>query len=242
MKKTLLVILGAAGLLCSNIAVAQNFTVDKDTAKGVIYNNGFLEIKDKVTNTSSNSITLDWKVISHTLPSTWTVNGFGICDNQTCINYISDNPPSLNKVNTAGAMSPSDNFDFKFQIEVAALPTGGPYYVTTSATDGTTTDTIVYEIINRFPTSVSNINRANKEDVIMYPNPARGELNVIYNGKASIKNISVYNLIGKAVSVYKVTSNNNASLDISSIPSGIYFIRLVDAQGRVVATRKFTHQ
>jgi len=238
MKKALLMIFGAVGMLSSYFATAQSYTLAYDTARATVYNNGFTEIKNKVTNTSPTSLTFNWKVTGHTLPSSWTVSGFGICDNQTCINYASTG--DLNQNNQSLPLASSATFDFKLQIDVAALPTGGPYYIMTEITDGTTTETPVFELTNRFTTGVT-INKV-KEDVIMYPNPARNELNVIYNGNSSIKNIAVYNLIGKVVNVYKVTSNNNANLDISTIPSGIYFVRLVDAQGRVIATRKFTHQ
>lgn len=241
MKKALLIIFGAAAIFCSNAANAQNYSLDKDTAKATVYHNGFTELKIKVTNTASHSYKLTWKVVSHTLPiPAWTINGFGICDNETCVNFNKDDA-TLTASKETLPFAPSESFDYKMQIEVSSIPTGGPYYVTTNITDGTTSKTAVFELTNRFPTSVTTINRS-KEDVVMYPNPARDELNVIYNGNSSIKNIAVYNLIGKVVNVYKVTSNNNANLDISSIPSGIYFIRLVDAQGRVVATRKFTHQ
>jgi hypothetical protein len=63
----------------------------------------------------------------------------------------------------------------------------------------------------------------------------------LFNEAAGIRNIAVYNLIGKPVMVYKVTDNNSAKLNIGSIPSGVYFLRLFDGQGRVTAIRKFTH-
>ena len=47
-------------------------------------------------------------------------------------------------------------------------------------------------------------------------------------------------MIGKPVMVYRVTGNS-AKLNIESLPSGVYFVRMADAQGKVT-TRKFTHQ
>lgn len=79
------------------------------------------------------------------------------------------------------------------------------------------------------------------DGIAVYPNPAYGELNVLFDINTGIRNITVYNLIGKAITVYKV-NGNSAKLDTENLPSGIYFIRLIDGQGRVVATRKFTHQ
>jgi hypothetical protein len=89
-------------------------------------------------------------------------------------------------------------------------------------------------------TGIQSINRAS-DIITLYPNPAGYELNVLYDANAGIRNIIVYNMIGKPVTVYKV-AGNSARLDIENIPSGIYFIRMVDGQGHVMATRRFTHQ
>jgi hypothetical protein len=96
-------------------------------------------------------------------------------------------------------------------------------------------------LVTKFPTSVSTT-KTSTDGISLYPNPASDELNVLFNPNGGIKNITIYNMIGKAVTVYKVTANNSAKLDIQNIPAGIYFIRLSDAHGRVVATRKFTRQ
>jgi hypothetical protein len=79
------------------------------------------------------------------------------------------------------------------------------------------------------------------DEVSIYPNPARSHVNVVFDAALGVKNIAVYNLIGKLVSIYKV-NGNSAKLDIEEIPAGIYFIRLINSQGKIVATRKFTHQ
>ncbi|HXS36451.1 MAG TPA: T9SS type A sorting domain-containing protein [Flavipsychrobacter sp.] len=79
------------------------------------------------------------------------------------------------------------------------------------------------------------------DDVVLYPNPAKDQLNVVFNEDANIKNIAIYNLIGKMQNVYRV-NGNNAGLDISALPSGVYFIRFIDNQGSVIATRRFTHE
>lgn len=78
-------------------------------------------------------------------------------------------------------------------------------------------------------------------DIALYPNPAHGELNIAVDPNMGIKTISVYNLIGKLVISAKVTGSA-IKMDIEDIPTGIYFLRAIDAQGRVVTSRKFTHQ
>ena len=79
--------------------------------------------------------------------------------------------------------------------------------------------------------------------MVLYPNPAREAVNVIYNEKAGIKTIAVYNIIGKLMGpVYKPADNGSAKIDLDDIPNGIYFLRLMDSQGHVLATRRFTRQ
>jgi hypothetical protein len=77
--------------------------------------------------------------------------------------------------------------------------------------------------------------------VSLYPNPANSEVNVVYDEAADIKSIGIYNIIGKLMTVYKV-SGKSANLNIENIPAGIYFVRLLNGQGQVVVTRKFTKQ
>ncbi|MFI5195872.1 MAG: T9SS type A sorting domain-containing protein [Chitinophagales bacterium] len=98
-----------------------------------------------------------------------------------------------------------------------------------------TTDSVI-----KAPAAVTNINNTENE-IILYPNPARDELNVVYSPNADVKTIAVYNIIGKVIAVYKVTSAG-ANLNLENIPSGIYFVRLTNSHGDVVVTRKFTKQ
>jgi hypothetical protein len=95
-------------------------------------------------------------------------------------------------------------------------------------------------IATKGPLGVVNIAKYD-DDVILYPNPAKGSVNLVFDPSMGVKNIAIYNLIGKAVSVYKVVGNS-AKLELDEIPSGIYFVRLINSQGKIVATRKFTHQ
>lgn len=80
------------------------------------------------------------------------------------------------------------------------------------------------------------------DDLLVYPNPAGNELNIVYDVSIEVKNIAVYNLIGKMVAVYKVTGTNSANLNLEALTPGIYFVRLYNAQGEVVLARRFTRQ
>src|ERR1044072_7223758 len=82
MKKFILGILISASALSAG---AQTFTVEADTVKGSIY--GDLNLIDQITNTSSSSMKLTWKIMDNDFPASWsTENVLGICDNNYCRN------------------------------------------------------------------------------------------------------------------------------------------------------------
>ena len=100
-------------------------------------------------------------------------------------------------------------------------------------------DTTTY-VFTVFATDVNNI-KANAKDVVIYPNPATDKLNVSLPKGGDAKKITLHNFVGKEVANYNVTSEN-ISLNIKDIPAGMYYIRVADAQGRVIQTKRFTHR
>lgn len=223
-------------------ANAQSFTLSGDTVRGVASDNG-AHVGNVITNTTSSPITITWRVISHDIPaapSKWNTS-FGICDNSQCygpeiITLSGGSYPTKTSLNIPAA----GNMDVYIGLgDLSGVTTYGPYTVRIEFKNGSTTDTTTY-IVNKWATSVSNNVKSN-DNIAVYPNPAHSEVNVVFNSMPEVKSIAIYNLIGKMVSVYKV-SGTSAQLDVSNTPTGIYIIRLMDAQGHMVATRKFTHQ
>jgi hypothetical protein len=74
-------------------------------------------------------------------------------------------------------------------------------------------------------------------DVSMYPNPASDRLNI--SASNTIKNASIFNILGKKVMSLEINKNSE-SIDVSSLASGIYLIKyqLDNATG----TAKFIKQ
>ena len=93
---------------------------------------------------------------------------------------------------------------------------------------------VFYKVGDGVPAVNMQLNEA-----VLYPNPAKNEVNLVYNEASDVKNIAVYNIIGKVMAVYKVGSTS-ANLDLNNMPPGIYFAKLYSSAGNVVATRKFT--
>jgi hypothetical protein len=234
--KKVFTFLSLLAAMSSGQSYAQSFTIAKDTA--IVNGNSAITEYNNITIPAGSAVGVQWAVISTTLP-TDLMNTIGVCDNATCFG-AADVWPTNYRTSTypAGATG-----DFHVTMDLSVIPVGGPYILRIRLRNAAiTTDTAIQTyIINRTATtSVNNVRSAG--DVTLYPNPATSSLNVLFDAASDIKSIAVYNIIGKQVSLFRPTDNAGASLNIENIPSGIYFVRLMNSHGDVVTTRKFTKQ
>lgn len=230
-------LLFVCSLLTGVKSYAQSFAMQHDTVT-VTAGSTIQNIVDGVNNLLTTDITVSWKVISTNFPADW-ITPTGICDNKLC--YTASSLWPSGTVNNSNPYATGLG-DFHMQIDLSGAATMGCYYMKVRLNNqAVPTDTaIVTFIVCKVPAAVPNVKPS--EEISLYPNPASSELNVIYDASADIKNIAVYNIIGKLMTVYKVTGNNSANLNLENIPSGIYFVRLINAHGAIAATRKFTKQ
>lgn len=236
-------VLGLGLLLSSNTADAQSFTTEADTVWYTVGGNE-ANISNNITNITNNTdFKIVWKVAATDFPASWRSESvLGICDNLLCRNNTGDTAlTNGNQTFTSNKYAPSALGDFHIQLLGMNGVTPGTHYLTVNLREdgGVYSKDIVF-VIGKWTTSVKGLSTT-ADEVVLYPNPARSELNVTYSSKAGVKTIAVYNLIGKQMAAYKVNATS-AKLNIDNIPSGIYFVRLMDGNGKVVATRKFTHQ
>lgn len=234
MKKVFTFLSLLAAMSAGN-SYAQSFTIDRDTT--YVNGNTTVNVPNNITIPAGSAVGMQWAVISHTLP-TDLMNTVGVCDNSSCFGST-DIWPTNFRTSTypAGATG-----DFHVTMDLSAIPFGGPYVLRIKLRNSAiSTDTAIQTyIINRTATSVTNVKSVG--DVSLYPNPATSSINVLFDAASDIKSIAVYNIIGKQVSLFRPTDNAGASLNIENIPSGIYFVRLMNSHGDVVTTRKFTKQ
>jgi len=71
---------------------------------------------------------------------------------------------------------------------------------------------------------VLGIQDQTKADFSYYPNPVKDRLTV--NAGKNMTSVSVYNLLGQHVKSQKMNANN-ATIDMQSLPSGIYIVKLL---------------
>ncbi|MDP4686934.1 MAG: T9SS type A sorting domain-containing protein, partial [Salibacteraceae bacterium] len=69
----------------------------------------------------------------------------------------------------------------------------------------------------------------NSNDLIVYPNPTSGILNL--SSTENIQKVNVYDLKGSLILERNASQLNAQTLDVSSLKSGVYVIELVDQTG-----------
>jgi len=79
----------------------------------------------------------------------------------------------------------------------------------------------------------------NAIDMNIYPNPTHGEANVTFSGfkTNNMREMLLLNVKGDVVKNFKMDPLSNNNLNISELPSGVYYLKLVDES--IVLQKKF---
>lgn len=237
MKKILLAA-ALIGVFAMPQASAQTFTTPADTVTDNYTGGGSSNYHNNITNITGSSIQVNWKVTNNDFPASWKTDAaLGICDNQQCYSNL-NNQLTTGTTFTTLPITASTEADFHLQLNLNGA-VDGTHWMAAELKSGSQTKNVVW-VISKNSTGVPSVTRS-EDNVVVYPNPARSSVNVVFNGGPTVRNVAVFNLIGKMVSIYHV-SGNSANIPLNDVPAGIYFLRLLDNQGQVIATRKFTRQ
>lgn len=241
MKKIYFLLLGITLGIVGTRAGAQTFSVQYDTVWGTPAG-GIQTYSDDIT-PATTPVTLRWYVLWSNFPADWLA-GLGICDDSTCYangtGITSLWPGQVTKTSKPYAAGTTGNFDVQADFDPAT--TLGTYVLRVKLyNQAVPADSAIetYIFSKLHPTGVATVKSAS--DFSLYPNPANNEVNVVFDESADVKNVAIFNIIGKMVSIYKV-NGNSANIGLESVPSGIYFVRLLNSQGNVVGTKKFSKQ
>ena len=75
-----------------------------------------------------------------------------------------------------------------------------------------------------------------RADIKIYPNPATDYI-AFQNPDGRVQEVVFYNLVGR--SIRKVTANSGKNMyDVTDLSRGMYLIQLVDANGKVITTKR----
>lgn len=243
MKKILL-LSALLGFLFNTAVTAQTFMAENGDTSMVVYSSGnSLKVFNRLKSTSSSPVTVRWRVTNAptALASGWTLTG--LCDNIQCHSASTTLDNTWKTTFQYGNTYDPLLNDFHIEFEnMAAAPAGtSVFQVQVQDNSNFSIQKNLTFIATKNAAGVVSVTRSS-DDVVVYPNPARDFVNVLFDGSAGVKNIALYNLIGKPVMVYRVQGTNSAKLELDNVASGVYFMRLMNAQGNVIATRRFTHQ
>ena len=103
------------------------------------------------------------------------------------------------------------------------------------------TDAIGYidevQILDENPLpALSTSNFKLENNVSLFPNPAKNIFKVSTVNGVTIDSVSVYNILGKQVNVFKTGVNQ---FDISSLSTGMYMVKIKDSNGSLASKKLF---
>ncbi|GAA4462644.1 hypothetical protein GCM10023093_09650 [Nemorincola caseinilytica] len=215
------------------VAQAQSFTVVHDTV-WLTATTWPSVATDTIYNPSSAGINIQWKVVATDMP-TCMQDISGMCDPTACYQMNTLWPSSVHT-----SMYGPGNGLITLNSDVNSCPPGC-YYVRArlnNAAIPTDTGYVTFIVCKPAPSRVTSTTQA--PEIALYPNPATTMLTIEY-GSADVKNIAIYNIIGRQVGIYPAGAHS-ATIGVEHVPAGIYYARLLNGRGDVVATRRFTRQ
>jgi hypothetical protein len=102
-------------------------------------------------------------------------------------------------------------------------------------------DTLVFMLTKDSTTGIAAIS-LNDKRVSVYPNPASGsDLHVFIDAGLKATQATVYSIIGREQMSMPITANKELiTFDVNRLPAGLYILRLTDAKGQTITSRKFS--
>ncbi len=200
--------------------IADRFTFS-DTNKGLL----LLVNTQQIYKTVDGGTT--WtEVVSITNPNSYKTNLNYIPGTSTII-ATSEASPNGSSYSTDDGVTWT-TIDSSFHGESAFLnDTFGFSAGATAGTTGATTGGI-YKF-SGIPLKTASFDTNNQ--IAVYPNPTNGLLQI--NSKAYlVKEATVYDLLGKKVYSSKISASNNVSLDLKSLQTGIYTLKVTSDTGK----------
>lgn len=85
----------------------------------------------------------------------------------------------------------------------------------------------------QWPTGIHEIEASN---IHIAPNPSTGIITIDFGNMKGAKNISVYSMLGQQVKNISINNNNTQTIDLSTLPKGVYSVQCTFAEGTI--TRK----
>ena len=76
-----------------------------------------------------------------------------------------------------------------------------------------------------------------QKNISIYPNPATHFISI--DNDENVKEISIFNLVGRKL-LYFNDVKKNERYDVTSLPSGMYLVRIVDHSNKIITTQRIS--
>lgn len=223
-------------------AFAQDFTLEHEsqtaTTTGTEDGNldDYVTIENHLTNISTSTYKYKWNLLAPiTVPTGWTLQGF--CDNKFC--RLPGGPWATGAVEESDDLLPGVESVFKMQACAPVSAVDGTMSIKVRVFTRDQADTVTY-ILQK---GVSGLNSISLKDerVVLSPNPAVNQVTVFADKSLGAKQITVINMLGRTVLNQDMAAGTEEALvNLNGVASGVYMIRVSDAKGNVITSRKLT--
>jgi len=222
---------------------AQDFSLHADTVRkdnvagtpGLSCDESYL-LDNYMRNRTNAALTIKWILIEKSLPAGWKL--CGICDNALCRDTSSPALTAFAEQETY-PVAIGDSSLMKAMIMVPASSPAGIGVVRVKAYTSTTTDTATF-IITKGTTSISAVG-INDKRVLLHPNPAIDDLTIFTDKSLNAACIEIMDITGARRLVQRMVKDTEVSrVDIRSLAAALYLVKITDARGVVITTRKFS--
>jgi len=221
-----------------------------DTTSGSTSIQSPYEMFNYIKNNTNQDFAVTWRFLDvdstidsayvATHPNQWVVTG--ICDNINCRGAFEDwfyGAPQNSFTITAKQTSPL----FMNIYVPASSPAATNIYKVEVSTPNQI-DTAIFILTKDDNTGVSAI-RLTDNRVSVYPNPLPSgqNLNLYVDKSLKAQKAVIYNIIGQKQLVLSLNNGKELNrFEVGRLPAGIYVIKINNAQGQTITSRKFTKQ
>ncbi|MDY7394678.1 spondin domain-containing protein [Aureibaculum sp. 2210JD6-5] len=211
-------------------------TIENEIATAISNNTTYKLIKGSGLSTGPGTITIDDVEIDANFPLV------------SLITMIAPSPDWVAQVNSVKLTDASNNWLQELSLEVyasdAGTDNGTTYGSSNSNTDPAVNmfsleDTAPFsdQIVGTFKFTFLKVLSTDDDEleraVSVYPNPSNGEISINNIGTHILEKAEIFSVNGQKVKEFKQISKNN-NLNITSLQSGLYFIKLKSDRGSTV--------
>lgn len=219
-------LLGLLLLFISSLVMGQlSVTIDPNPLHGTgLASETDIKATAVITNTSDQVINLMWKRNVVDAPADWWS---WVCDINACYQPTTDQTPS----HKPNVLAPNESMNF--EVHIRPFDIEGTAQINFDIFDQADTNTVIAVVESTFETGTTSVRDLSKiRDLKIYPNPATTYFRVFQDD--AVASIMIYSIVGNPVMDFKAT--DGGQYDVSSLPQGMYLVRMLDTDQNILKT------